>query len=131
MQPITLYCTRRPAITGGQPGIRSRVDRLLTQVLQEFNVDTNRVYIAGFSNGGTGALDYARTEATAFCRCGVSDGRRIMQSTGCAGLEKSQLTSDLARPWRTRSSNSRSVLDDTFDGLKRLEPKRRTRSSYP
>jgi hypothetical protein len=32
-----------------QPGIRSRVDRLLTQVLHEFNVDTNRIYIAGFS----------------------------------------------------------------------------------
>jgi predicted esterase len=31
----------------------------LDEVLHTFNVDTNRVYIAGFSNGGTGALYYA------------------------------------------------------------------------
>lgn len=39
--------------------IRSRVDSLIHQILHDFNVDTNRIYIAGFSNGGTGALDYA------------------------------------------------------------------------
>lgn len=31
----------------------------LDEVLHTFNVDTDRVYIAGFSNGGTGALYYA------------------------------------------------------------------------
>lgn len=41
------------------PESRSRVDALLTQILRDFNVDTNRVYITGFSNGGTGAIDYA------------------------------------------------------------------------
>lgn len=35
------------------------VDALLQQVMQEYNVDSNRVYLAGFSNGGTGAMQYA------------------------------------------------------------------------
>ena len=30
--------------------------RALRDVFNEFNVDRDRVYIAGFSNGGTGAL---------------------------------------------------------------------------
>jgi phospholipase/carboxylesterase len=42
-----------------KPDIRSRVDSVIKEVLQQFNVDTDRIYIAGFSNGGTGALDYA------------------------------------------------------------------------
>ncbi len=33
---------------------------LLQEVLQDFNVDHDRVYIAGFSNGGSGSVDYAR-----------------------------------------------------------------------
>jgi pimeloyl-ACP methyl ester carboxylesterase len=39
--------------------ITARFAALLKEVLQNLNVDTNRVYIAGFSNGGTGALYYA------------------------------------------------------------------------
>ncbi|MDR3748416.1 MAG: alpha/beta hydrolase-fold protein [Acidobacteriota bacterium] len=35
------------------------VYQLLLEVLRSYNVDTNRVYLAGFSNGGTGALYYA------------------------------------------------------------------------
>src|SRR5581483_2806877 len=42
-----------------KPEIASRVDALLKHVLDEFNVDRNRVYVAGYSNGGTGALYYA------------------------------------------------------------------------
>jgi pimeloyl-ACP methyl ester carboxylesterase len=33
------------------------VHALLLEVLQTYNVDTNRVYLAGFSNGGTGAVE--------------------------------------------------------------------------
>jgi dienelactone hydrolase len=35
------------------------VDALLQQLLRDYNIDSNRVYISGFSNGGTGALLYA------------------------------------------------------------------------
>jgi pimeloyl-ACP methyl ester carboxylesterase len=35
------------------------VHALLSEVLRTFNVDPNRVYLAGFSNGGTGAIRYA------------------------------------------------------------------------
>lgn len=35
------------------------VNALLLEILRSYNVDTNRVYLAGFSNGGTGALEYA------------------------------------------------------------------------
>jgi len=34
------------------------VHALLLEILRTYNVDTNRVYLAGFSNGGTGALEY-------------------------------------------------------------------------
>ena len=39
-----------------KPGAAKRVDAALRDTLNEFNVDRDRVYIAGFSNGGTGAL---------------------------------------------------------------------------
>lgn len=42
-----------------QPDITARFSALLQEVLQNLNVDTNRVYITGFSNGGTGAVYYA------------------------------------------------------------------------
>lgn len=42
-----------------KPDITARFPALLEEVLQNLNVDTNRVYIAGFSNGGTGAMYYA------------------------------------------------------------------------
>jgi len=34
------------------------VHALLLETLRGFNIDTNRIYIAGFSNGGTGAMEY-------------------------------------------------------------------------
>lgn len=38
------------------PEVAKRVDAALRDTLNEFNVDRDRVYLAGFSNGGTGAL---------------------------------------------------------------------------
>jgi pimeloyl-ACP methyl ester carboxylesterase len=38
------------------PETAKRVDAALRDTLNEFNVDRDRVYLAGFSNGGTGAL---------------------------------------------------------------------------
>lgn len=39
-----------------KPEVAQRLDAALRDVFREFNVDRDRVYIAGFSNGGTGAL---------------------------------------------------------------------------
>ncbi len=39
--------------------VTAMVTALLQEVLENFNVDTNRVYLAGFSNGGTGTLYFA------------------------------------------------------------------------
>jgi hypothetical protein len=41
------------------PKSRGVVSALLDEALLKFNVDTNRVYIAGFSNGGSGTLFFA------------------------------------------------------------------------
>jgi pimeloyl-ACP methyl ester carboxylesterase len=41
------------------PDTTSRFAALLEEVLQDLNVDRDRVYITGFSNGGTGSLYYA------------------------------------------------------------------------
>jgi dienelactone hydrolase len=35
------------------------VTALLDELLRQFNVDTNRVYLSGFSNGGTGTIHFA------------------------------------------------------------------------
>jgi len=40
-----------------EPKPTEMVHELLLEVLRTFNVDTNRVYLAGFSNGGTGAVE--------------------------------------------------------------------------
>jgi dienelactone hydrolase len=39
-----------------KPEAAKRVDAALRDTLNEFNVDRDRIYVAGFSNGGTGAL---------------------------------------------------------------------------
>ena len=42
-----------------EPRPTQMVHALLLEVLRTYNVDTNRVYLAGFSNGGTAALEFA------------------------------------------------------------------------
>lgn len=39
-----------------KPEVAARLDAALRDTFKEFNVDRDRVYLAGFSNGGTGAL---------------------------------------------------------------------------
>jgi len=41
------------------PEVAHRFNAVLNDVLQRYNVDRDRIYITGFSNGGTGALYYA------------------------------------------------------------------------
>jgi pimeloyl-ACP methyl ester carboxylesterase len=42
-----------------KPEIARRFDAALNDVLQRYNVDRDRIYLTGFSNGGTGALYFA------------------------------------------------------------------------
>jgi pimeloyl-ACP methyl ester carboxylesterase len=41
-----------------QPQTTEMVHALLLEILRSYNVDTNRVYLAGFSNGGTATLEF-------------------------------------------------------------------------
>ena len=41
------------------PEVTHRFNAVLNDVLERYNVDRDRIYITGFSNGGTGALYYA------------------------------------------------------------------------
>lgn len=42
-----------------EDGPAEKFDRLMTEILEKYNVDTTRIYLTGLSNGGTGALYYA------------------------------------------------------------------------
>ena len=42
-----------------KPEVAHRFEVVLNDVVQRYNVDPDRVYLAGFSNGGTGALYFA------------------------------------------------------------------------
>jgi dienelactone hydrolase len=42
-----------------KPEVARRFDAVLNQVLQRYNIDRDRIYLTGFSNGGTGALYFA------------------------------------------------------------------------
>ena len=42
-----------------KPEVAHRFDVVLNQVLERYNVDRDRIYLTGFSNGGTGSLYFA------------------------------------------------------------------------
>lgn len=42
-----------------KPEVARRFDAVLNDVLKHYNVDRDRIYLTGFSNGGTGALYFA------------------------------------------------------------------------
>jgi hypothetical protein len=50
----------------GETAVRDHVHRAIDAVKQRFNVDENRIYIAGDSDGGRGAYALIETEATFF-----------------------------------------------------------------
>ena len=99
---------------------RGRVDWLLDEVLQEFNVDTNRVYIAGFSNGGTGALDFAELRPHRFAGAVSLMGAGTCNEQVAQGLKN---LSDLSMLFVHGDSDPRipaSCSRDTADRLKQL-----------
>jgi hypothetical protein len=57
----TDYLVLYPQATGywWTPGAARSFDAVLQDVLQRYNVDRDRIYLTGFSNGGTGALYFA------------------------------------------------------------------------
>jgi pimeloyl-ACP methyl ester carboxylesterase len=57
----TDYLVLYPQATGywWTPGAARSFDAVLHDVLQRYNVDRDRIYLTGFSNGGTGALYFA------------------------------------------------------------------------
>jgi hypothetical protein len=105
------------------PGIRARVDALLGEVLREFNVDTNRIYIAGFSNGGTGALDFAQLWPQRFAGVVSLMGAGQCNPQVASGLKNLTNLPILfvhgGRDPRIEVACSR----ETFESLKRLKPK--------
>ena len=106
-----------------QPGIRSRVDRLLTQVLHEFNVDTNRIYIAGFSNGGTGSLDYGELWPQRFAGVASLMGAGQCNPQVAAGLKNLKQLPILLVHGERDPRIEVGCSKDTFEGLKRFNPK--------
>jgi dienelactone hydrolase len=62
----------------------SAFDALYSEVLAELNVDTDRVTITGFSNGGTGSLLYAARHPDRFAAVGslMGGGLPFFQGTG-------------------------------------------------
>lgn len=56
----TGYLVAYPNGSGGwwRTSTATMVDSLLAEVMRNYNVDPERVYISGLSNGGTGTLDY-------------------------------------------------------------------------
>ena len=105
------------------PEIRSRVDTLLSEVLHEFNVDTNRIYIAGFSNGGTGALDYAQLWPQRFAAVVSLMGAGQCNPQVAAGLKNLTQIPTLFVHGEKDPRIEVACSRDTFDALKRLNPK--------
>lgn len=65
-----------------QPKPTEMVHALLVEILRTYNVDTNRVYLAGFSNGGTGALEYGTRWPDRFAAIASLMGAGLMTPSG-------------------------------------------------
>jgi pimeloyl-ACP methyl ester carboxylesterase len=68
------------------PEIVHRFDTVFKDVLQRYNVERDRIYITGFSNGGTGALYYATLWPQRFAAVVTLMGAGICNEKVKAGL---------------------------------------------
>jgi dienelactone hydrolase len=66
--------------------VASRFNTVLDDVLKRYNVDRDRVYITGFSNGGTGALYYATLWPQRFAAVVTQMGAGVCNEQIKAGL---------------------------------------------
>ena len=58
------------------------VDALLTEILRDFNVDPERIYLSGLSNGGTGAFYYSTIWPDRFTAAVVAMGAGMFAPNG-------------------------------------------------
>ncbi len=65
-----------------EPKPTAMVHELLLEILRTYNVDTNRVYLAGFSNGATGALYYGTLWPERFAAIGLLMGAGVNSPIG-------------------------------------------------
>jgi dienelactone hydrolase len=63
------------------------INRLLMRVRREHNVDESRVYVTGFSDGGTGAYYLAMRDATPWAACIPLHGHPLVLANPQTGVE--------------------------------------------
>jgi len=106
-----------------KPETVARFAALFEEVLQDLNVDRDRVYISGFSNGGTGSLYYATLWPQRFAAVVTMMG---------AGVCNSEIADQLANvanlPIQLIHGDQDPIIDPscsqaTFDAVRKLPPK--------
>ncbi len=100
------------------------VYQLLLEVLRTYNIDTNRVYLAGLSNGGTGALDYGTLWPDRFAAIASLMGAGIKSPSGEAVPLKNVLNVPFLFVHGDKDTlipSSASV--DTYDELRAMHPR--------
>lgn len=63
------------------------INRLLMRVKREYNVDESRVYVTGFSDGGTGVYYLAMRDATPWAACVPLHGHPLVLANPQTGVE--------------------------------------------
>jgi poly(3-hydroxybutyrate) depolymerase len=83
----TGYLVVYPNAWGGwwRTGTETMVDSLLGEVMRKYNVDPERVYISGLSNGGTGTLDYVSLWPQRFSAAVIAMGAGLFGFTEPGG----------------------------------------------
>jgi hypothetical protein len=83
----TGYLVVYPNSWGGwwRTATETMVDTLLDEVMRKYNVDPERVYISGLSNGGTGTLDYVSLWPHRFSAAVVAMGAGLFGFTEPGG----------------------------------------------
>jgi hypothetical protein len=107
-----------------EPKPTDMVHTLLLEVLRSYNVDTNRVYVAGFSNGGTGVLEFGTRWPDRFAALASLMGAGMNSPSG-AKLPMQNLW-DVPVLFLHGDSDPRipfSASVDTYNDLRRLQPR--------
>ena len=107
-----------------EPKQTAMVYQLLLEILRTYNIDTNRVYLAGFSNGGTGALDYGTLWPDRFAAIASLMGAGINSPSG----ETLPLKNVLNVPFLFLHGDKdtlipSSVSVNTYDELRAMHPR--------
>jgi pimeloyl-ACP methyl ester carboxylesterase len=100
------------------------VHALLLEVLRSYNIDTNRVYLAGFSNGGTGALELGARWPDRFAAIASLMGAGMNSPSGVKLPMRNLL--DVPLLFLHGDSDPRipsSASVNTFDELRGLKPR--------